>query len=142
MTIPIISLSSRENELESLPHYGGKDPAPAVIQLNTSYLILKNPVVHLRNQWLLPWLISISIGCFSFIFDYYKTWKSTEDSEIEYVYFLKSKYGNNYFEVTDNEVRLETYARVKNGYMPFSTYVHYRYNDVVNRPDFIGGWFI
>lgn len=129
MAPPIIAINSEASRLEQIEHYGGKNPAPAVLSVSDKVLTVKPPHVHLRNQWLLPWLLGISIGIFGFVDSYYKAWKAAESSDLRYV-TGRMKAIPDYFDRGDNPVAAKIYNRVSSGYMPFKTYVYYRYNDI------------
>ena len=118
--------------------------------INQKTISVLNNVGTVRNIFLLPWFFGLLGVFFLYVEDIYSAWKAEEKSVIEFVDGRLRSYGNDYFEVTENQVALEIYNELdENRKIPLTRYLKYHYTETANgtRTLYVDGgfgivWFI
>lgn len=111
--------------------FHGAVPPQPIKSIELDRLGILTSIGNLRFLFLVPWLVGISLGLYWMAEDIYREWKSTEVGHIEYVEYRKNKYGDDYFQNTDNAVARRKYERLVEGRkMTLNSYLYYRYNEV------------
>lgn len=107
-------------------------PVAPVGVVNSTKVGIHTSFGNIRYLFLLPWLIGACIALYWQVEDAYITWKSQEESHLRFIRVRQEKYGEKYFDETNNKVAVEMYERIdENGRMPLDEYLDIRYRDSV-----------
>lgn len=111
-------------------------PPRPIVEVGERYLKLEIDRSMIRN-WGIPicFLTGLYLG-YTYIDDFYGSWKNRELASVKFIDRRKKLYGEDYFQVTDNKVAKEIFEGIgKDETLSIMEYVYnYRYN-----PEIVGG---
>lgn len=86
-----------------------KAPPSPIVEVNDTELKIELDRLLIRH-WGLPalFLTFIFLG-YNYTYDFYESWKGQERGLIKYIDYRKKKYGDDYFQVTTNEVAIDSF---------------------------------
>lgn len=124
----LTKLSRIRDELISDDLAGDAEPVSPVGTVSANVVGLINNWGVLRYMFLIPWLLAICIACGYMVNDFFAAWSARERSSVAFIEASKRQYGDNYFDVTDDEVAQIMFRYVDGlGKMPLETFLYQRY---------------
>lgn len=121
-------MSRTRSEFLSDEPVEGDIPVSPVGTVNAHIVGLINNWGALRYMFLIPWLLAMCVACGYMVNDFFKAWRASERDSISFIESRKKSRGEDYFQVTDNEVALSMYREIdESGNMPLEAFLDQYY---------------
>ena len=107
-------------------------PPEPIIEVNERFCVVNHNAAALRNLFLIPWLLGLSLTGYWHVDEFFEGWRNAEWSAKDYIGAAKRMYGDDFFEKTQDPDEIRLFSRInERGMMTFKRYLQKRYYEVV-----------
>lgn len=104
-------------------------PPEPIIEVNERFCVVNHNAAALRNLFLIPWLLGLSLTGYWHVDEFFKGWRGAERFAKDYIEARKHMYGESYFEKTQDTDEIRRFSRInEHDVMTFNRYLRFRYN--------------
>lgn len=104
-------------------------PPEPIIEVNERFCVVNHNAAALRNLFLIPWLLGLSLTGYWHVDEFMREWQQAERATKREIETAKQEYGKDFFETTQDPIKIRTYNLInKHGKMTFKKFLDLRHN--------------